>query len=148
MIPPSPRARFFVARPGNPTLAVPDVTDARAPLTVVDEAYQPLCASVAPTVPTPHRAVLRSLPKLFALPGLRLGYLVAPRPVAQAVQAMLPPWNVSQPAIAAGIAALAEPHEPVRAAVAALQRTARGAPVDDRPHAARRRRQLRPRRRR
>ena len=47
------------------------------------------------------------LTKLFALPGLRLGYLLASPPVAAAVRASLPPWNVSQPAIAAGLAALA-----------------------------------------
>ncbi|MGZ3428793.1 MAG: aminotransferase class I/II-fold pyridoxal phosphate-dependent enzyme, partial [Polyangia bacterium] len=41
--------------------------------------------------------------------------------VAHAVQAALPPWNVSQPAAAAGLAAIAEPTAPVRAAVAALR---------------------------
>ena len=65
--------------------------------------------------------MLRSLTKLFALPGLRLGYLVATPLVARAVQAALPPWNVSAPAIAAGLAALAEPTEPVRAAVDELR---------------------------
>jgi histidinol-phosphate/aromatic aminotransferase/cobyric acid decarboxylase-like protein len=111
----------FVARPGNPTLALPSLTKLTAPLTIVDEAYLPLCADVQPMVHTPHLAVLRSLTKLFALPGLRLGYLIAARPVADAVRAALPPWNVSQPAIAAGVAALAEPTAPVRAAIAALR---------------------------
>ena len=115
---------LFVARPGNPTLAVTpaaSIDRARASLVVVDEAYQPLCDGVAPSSPTERVAVLRSLTKMFALPGLRLGYLVASRLVARAVQAALPPWNVSQPAIAAGLAALAEPAAPVRAAVAALR---------------------------
>ena len=112
---------LFVARPGNPTLAVPDVERARAALLVVDEAYQPLCDDVPAASPSASVAVLRSLTKVFALPGLRLGYLVASRPVARAVQAALPPWNVSAPAVAAGLAALAEPTEPVRAAVAELR---------------------------
>jgi histidinol-phosphate/aromatic aminotransferase/cobyric acid decarboxylase-like protein len=112
----------FVARPGNPTLAVPSLADVVAPLLVVDEAYQPLCDAIAPTSPSPHVAVLRSLTKLFALPGLRLGYLLAPRDVAAAVRAALPPWNVSQPAIVAGLAALKEPTAPVRAAIATLRR--------------------------
>jgi histidinol-phosphate/aromatic aminotransferase/cobyric acid decarboxylase-like protein len=43
--------------------------------------------------------------KVFALPGVRLGYLVAAAPIAGAVQATLPPWNVSAPAQAAGVAA-------------------------------------------
>ena len=88
---------------------------------MVDEAYQPLCDGVPAAAPSERVAVLRSLTKVFALPGLRLGYLVASRTVARAVQAALPPWNVSQPAIAAGLAALAEPTEPVRAAVAELR---------------------------
>jgi histidinol-phosphate/aromatic aminotransferase/cobyric acid decarboxylase-like protein len=115
---------LYVARPGNPTLAVPpaaSIAAARAALVVVDEAYQPLCDDVPPIVPTEGVAVLRSLTKVFALPGLRLGYLVASRVVARAVQAALPPWNVSQPAAAAGLAALAEPTEPVRGAVAELR---------------------------
>lgn len=112
---------LFVARPGNPTLAVPSVERARAALVVVDEAYQPLCDGVPAAAPSERVAVLRSLTKVFALPGLRLGYLVASRTVARAVQAALPPWNVSQPAVAAGLAALAEPTTPVRAAVAALR---------------------------
>jgi len=112
---------LFVARPGNPTLAVPSLDATRAGLVVVDEAYQPLCDGVLAVSPSASVAVLRSLTKVFALPGLRLGYLVASPPVARAVQAALPPWNVSQPAIAAGLAALAEPTEPVRAAVRALR---------------------------
>jgi histidinol-phosphate/aromatic aminotransferase/cobyric acid decarboxylase-like protein len=112
----------FVARPGNPTLAVPSLRDCAAPLLVVDEAYQPLCDAIAPTLPSPHVAVLRSLTKLFALPGLRLGYLLAPPDVAAAVRASLPPWNVSQPASAAGLAALKEPTAPVRVAIATLRR--------------------------
>jgi histidinol-phosphate/aromatic aminotransferase/cobyric acid decarboxylase-like protein len=111
----------FAARPGNPTLRVPDVEHSRAALTIVDEAYQPLCDDVAPLPPTANRAILRSLTKVFALPGLRLGYLVASPDVARAVQAMLPPWNVSAPAQAAGIAALDEPPAPVRDAIAALR---------------------------
>jgi histidinol-phosphate/aromatic aminotransferase/cobyric acid decarboxylase-like protein len=115
---------LFVARPGNPTLAVPSaasIAAAGAALVVVDEAYQPLCDGVPPVAPTERVAVLRSLTKVFALPGLRLGYLVASRVVARAVQAALPPWNVSQPACAAGLAALAEPTGPVRGAVAELR---------------------------
>ena len=112
---------LFVARPGNPTLAVPTIDRARANLVVVDEAYQPLCDDIPPAAPSQNVAVVRSLTKVFALPGLRLGYLVASRTVARAVQAALPPWNVSQPAIAAGLAAIDEPTDPVRAAVAELR---------------------------
>ncbi|MDB4967593.1 MAG: hypothetical protein JWN44_3282 [Myxococcales bacterium] len=111
---------LFAARPGNPLGDVPVLDRARASLVVVDEAYQPL-SPLAPVAPSESRAVLRSLTKVFALPGLRLGYLLASPTVAAAVRASLPPWNVSQPAIAAGLAALAEPVEPVRAAVDRLR---------------------------
>jgi histidinol-phosphate/aromatic aminotransferase/cobyric acid decarboxylase-like protein len=111
----------FVARPGNPTLARPAIAPLPRALLVVDEAYQPLCDELAPIRPSDGVAVLRSLTKIFALPGLRLGYLLASPSVARAVQASLPPWNVSQPAIAAGLAAIAEPTAPVRAAVRALR---------------------------
>ena len=69
--------------------------------------------------------MLRSLTKVFALPGLRIGYLLAAPAVAAAVQACLPSWNVSAPAQAAGVVAarlLPDEAPRVRAAVAALRR--------------------------
>jgi histidinol-phosphate/aromatic aminotransferase/cobyric acid decarboxylase-like protein len=111
---------LFMARPGNPLSGVPDVAEARARLAVVDEAYQPL-VDIEPTSPSENVCVLRSLTKVFALPGLRLGYFLASPSVARAVQAALPPWNLSAPAIAAGLAALELPTAPVRAAVDQLR---------------------------
>ena len=74
-------------------------------LFVVDEAYLPMFDNLDGVRPAANIAVLRSMTKIFALPGLRLGYLLAAAPVARAVQSALPPWNVSSPAQAAGIAA-------------------------------------------
>ena len=108
-------ALAFLCRPSNPCLSVAplsllDTLAAAAPSTlfVVDEAYQPMFDDVAPAQPRSNVAVLRSLTKVFALPGLRLGYLIADATIARAVQAALPPWNVSSPAIAGGIAAIDE----------------------------------------
>src|SRR5206468_2376134 len=70
----------FVARPGNPLMNLPEIAGTTAPFVVIDEAYAPLVAAAAdaePTRPLENRAVLRSLTKIFALPGLRLGYLLA-----------------------------------------------------------------------
>ncbi len=50
--------------------------------------------------------VLRSLTKQFALPGLRLGYAVAPPNLAALLRAQLPPWSVNTLAQIAGLAAL------------------------------------------
>ena len=53
--------------------------------------------------------VLRALTKVFALPGLRLGYALCSRAVtAERLREQLPEWNVSSIAEAAGRAALAD----------------------------------------
>jgi histidinol-phosphate/aromatic aminotransferase/cobyric acid decarboxylase-like protein len=93
---------------------------------VVDEAFLPMFGDggLDPIPPAANVAVLRSLTKVFAIPGLRVGYLLATPAVAAAVQACLPSWNVSAPAQAAGVVAarlLPEEAPRVRAAVAALR---------------------------
>lgn len=128
-------ALLFVCRPSNPCLVSPPrdfvaALAARHPrtLVVVDEAFLPMFGDgdgVEPIPPAPNVAVLRSLTKVFALPGLRIGYLLAAPAVAAAVQACLPSWNVSAPAQAAGIVAarlLPDEAPRVRAAVTALRR--------------------------
>ena len=132
-------ALLFVCRPSNPCLVSPPrdfvaAIAARHPrtLVVVDEAFLPMFSGgdgdgdgVEPIPSAPNVAVLRSLTKVFALPGLRVGTLLAAPAVAAAVQACLPSWNVSAPAQAAGIVAarlLPDEAPRVRAAVAALRR--------------------------
>ena len=107
-------ALVFLCRPSNPCLSTLPLDrleelarSAPSTLFAVDEAYLPMFDEVEPAPLLPNVAVLRSLTKVFALPGLRLGYLLAVPPVARAVQASLPPWNVSAPAQAAGLAAVA-----------------------------------------
>jgi threonine-phosphate decarboxylase len=53
-------------------------------------------------------AVLRSLTKLYTLPGLRLGYIVTNSDLATRIQAQLPTWSVNVLAQIAGIAALGD----------------------------------------
>jgi histidinol-phosphate aminotransferase len=50
--------------------------------------------------------ILRSMTKDHALPGLRLGYLLASTIVARAIMAVRPPWSVNAGALRAGLAAL------------------------------------------
>lgn len=53
--------------------------------------------------------ILRAFTKLYAMAGLRLGYLLCANPeTIEAVCACEPPWNVSLPAQTAGIVALAD----------------------------------------
>jgi threonine-phosphate decarboxylase len=47
-------------------------------------------------------AIIRSFTKFYGLPGLRIGYLLAPPHVAEKVRGHLPPWSVNTLAQAAG----------------------------------------------
>jgi histidinol-phosphate aminotransferase len=108
---------MFVCNPNNPTGVLHTAQDIERLLSqdtrrvlVLDEAYaafaldgwrsEPLLAKHANLV------ILRSLTKDHALPGLRLGYLLAAPEVARAVEAVRPPWSVNAGALRAGLATL------------------------------------------
>ena len=78
-------------------------------LLVLDEAYAPFVDDRWRSEALLERAnliILRSMTKDQALPGLRLGYLLAGPEVASAVERMRPPWSVNAGALRAGLAAL------------------------------------------
>lgn len=81
---------------------------ARATL-IVDEAFADADpqASVA-DAETDRLVVLRSFGKFYGLPGLRLGFVIAPQALAAALRAGLGDWPVSTAAIAIGTAAYAD----------------------------------------
>jgi histidinol-phosphate aminotransferase len=110
----------FVCNPNNPTGtavrkaeldafldAVPDTT-----LVVLDEAYREFVTD--PGVPDglttygerPNVVVLRTLSKAWGLAGLRIGYLVASAPVANAVRKVTTPFSASVLAQVAALTAL------------------------------------------
>lgn len=99
---------IVLASPANPDGRVLDPAMAerivgRAML-LVDEAY----ADPGPgfsAMPWDGLVTLRSFGKFYGLPGLRLGFVIAPRPLAGRLRAMLGDWPVSMPAIAIGTAA-------------------------------------------
>lgn len=75
-------------------------------LIIVDESLLGLteaASCLSPAMP-PNLWVLNSMSQAFAIPGLRLGW-IAGRDVSR-VAAQLPPFGVSSPAIAAGLACL------------------------------------------
>lgn len=75
---------------------------------IVDEAFADYCPerSVLPLPSNvPNIIVLRSLTKFFGLPGLRVGYAVAPRPIVERIERHLPPWSVNALGQLAGLAA-------------------------------------------
>lgn len=94
----------------------------RDTLVVVDEAYAEFARHAAPDYPESVRwvrdgrrvAVLRSFSKVFGLAGLRVGYMVAPPEVVEAVARVREPFQVSAPAQAAALAALQDDHHVAR----------------------------------
>ena len=112
---------IFVCNPNNPTGTVVHADDLAAflrqvpadCLVVLDEAYAEYVRD--PDVPDglrlyrehPNVAVLRTFSKAYGLAGLRVGFLVAQPPVAEAVRKTMLPFTVNAVAQAAAIASLA-----------------------------------------
>ena len=75
-------------------------------LFVIDEAYGELCSCFESTVPLlpdyDNLVVIRSMTKLFAVPGIRLGYLLSSEQQVTRLQKYMQPWSVNALAIEAG----------------------------------------------
>ncbi|OGX83497.1 pyridoxal phosphate-dependent aminotransferase [Hymenobacter coccineus] len=103
----------FVCSPNNPTGRVlgPRVLEtllANHPRTVfaLDEAFIEFTDSAASAIPLLARfdnlLIMRSMTKAYAIPGLRLGYVVASAPVVARLTRARVPWTVNALAAAAG----------------------------------------------
>jgi cobalamin biosynthetic protein CobC len=82
----------------------------RGGMLIVDESFidfLPPAASLVAVLPE-GAIVLRSFGKAYGLAGLRLGFAIAPEPMAERLRAALGPWPVSGAAIAIGERALAD----------------------------------------
>jgi cobalamin biosynthesis protein CobC len=77
-------------------------------LLIVDEAFVDFIpgASIVPELPARGIMVLRSFGKTFGLPGLRLGFAIAPDEIAERLRTAFGPWPISGAAIAIGGRAL------------------------------------------
>jgi cobyric acid synthase CobQ len=62
----------------------------------------------------PNVLVLRSMTKFYAMPGIRLGYLIAEESIAQTLRDYLPPWSVGSLSQAVGVAVLKDTDYAVR----------------------------------
>ncbi|MDB5350469.1 MAG: PLP-dependent enzyme histidinol-phosphate/aromatic aminotransferase or cobyric acid decarboxylase [Planctomycetota bacterium] len=88
------------------------VDDAQALLVVVDEAYLPFFADeAARTVTTAagsrtNLLALRSVTKIYAMPGIRVGYAVTSADMVARLKQYQNPWSVDSPSEAALLAAL------------------------------------------
>ena len=118
-LPESAAGLFWTGHPNNPTGRAWDrdrllaqVDASLGLLTVVDESFLPFfpdeaARSVIASVPArDNLLVLRSLSKIYAIPGLRVGYAIASADMAARLREYQEPWTVTQPAEAAALAAL------------------------------------------
>lgn len=113
---------LILGNPNNPTgKLIPrpllseliDVCSKRRIYLVLDESFldfteHPSCACEAPK--NPRLVVVRSLTKFWALPGLRIGYLVAHRSLVTKLSAGYEPWPVNILASAAAAESLRDLH--------------------------------------
>ncbi len=87
---------------------------------IVDEAFVEFLehpdkiSVVAEALQLGHVVVLRSLTKFFAIPGLRLGYLVACPAIVEELRAFQPAWPLNTFALAVGVRLLKETDYVVR----------------------------------
>lgn len=107
---------LFLCRPNNPTATLIPLSTMQALLArtaaigcdvVVDEAFVDMTveegerASLTPLLAEyPHLLLLRSMTKFYTLPGLRVGYVLAPSVAIQTLAVHQPPWSVNQMAAA------------------------------------------------
>ena len=104
----------FLGQPNNPTGQLFDadrflrLASTSSCLFVVDEAFADFAAGYRSLADRrlDNVLVLRSLTKLYAIPGLRLGYLVARPELATKVRQRIPPWSVNVLSQAVGRAAV------------------------------------------
>ncbi len=108
-----PSDLVFICNPNNPTGSVLTAATvagllAANPQTVfvLDEAFIEFTVSIETLVPLLARfdnlVIMRSLTKAYAMPGLRLGYVVASAALIARLTAGKAPWTVSALAAAAG----------------------------------------------
>jgi threonine-phosphate decarboxylase len=108
----------FLCNPNNPTGQVmnrralselAEVVERQQGWLIVDEAFIDYCQEqsvVSLLKEHPRMVVLRSLTKFYAMPGLRIGYLLGASKVVGLVKERQPPWSVNSLAQAVSCAVL------------------------------------------
>ena len=102
---------YWLCNPNNPTGEVV-TSDTVKELShrhrwlIIDQSYEDYTNMAMPTAQTAiemqNVIVIHSMTKRFAIPGLRLGYIIAPRNVIARLRANSRPWAVNALAIEAG----------------------------------------------
>jgi threonine-phosphate decarboxylase len=114
----------FVCNPGNPTgsLLAPhcllNLIRGREPagtVWVLDEAFidftEPGNSLIRQVTKSANLLILRSLTKIYALAGLRCGYLAGSRELVARLRCAQEPWSLNYPVIRAAVTALANDRE-------------------------------------
>lgn len=119
----TPRTRLvFIANPNNPTgtyIPIEEVRRLRAGLRsdillVLDAAYCEYVsrndyeAGIELVATTPNTVMTRTFSKIYGLAALRIGWAYCPPEIADVLNRIRGPFNLSSPAIAAGAAAIAD----------------------------------------
>ena len=115
---------LFLTNPSNPTgallkkemlLKIARFCEKNKILLILDECFVELTKApaeysfVSELERFRHVCILRAFTKSFAIPGIRLGYVLCKDPKdAKAIEKELPEWNVSLPAQMAGVTAMKE----------------------------------------
>jgi threonine-phosphate decarboxylase len=119
---------FVLSHPSNPVGWLLDVggfegflerafAQPNSPWVVVDEAFVDFCpeGSLKGLLGRfPSLILLRSLTKFYAIPGLRVGALLAEPSLAKGLRGSLPPWPLNTIAIEASLATLQDFEYPLR----------------------------------
>lgn len=113
----------FICNPNNPTgtlleqnqlSRIIEVGKANNCCIVVDEAYMDFVESgsdyslINKICDYDNLLILKSLTKVYSLPGLRIGYAIGPKDLIEPMNTLRDPWSVNSLAQAAGAAALQE----------------------------------------
>lgn len=110
----------FLANPNNPTgtyVSSAEVQRLRdnlpgRVLLVLDSAYaeyvqkDDYSAGIGLVEQTENTVMLRTFSKMYGMAGLRLGWAYCPKPIADVLYSIKPPYGVNYPALAAGIEAV------------------------------------------
>ncbi|HEY1750525.1 MAG TPA: histidinol-phosphate transaminase [Caulobacteraceae bacterium] len=126
---------MFITNPANPTSTFTTAAELRrlhealppGVALVVDAAYAEFCTD--PTFTdgldmareADNVIVTHTFSKLHGLAALRVGWAYAPSPIADAIDRIRPPFNVSSPALAAAVGALADEDFQARSLAQVLQ---------------------------
>ena len=100
----------WICNPNNPTGQVTPIAKGQLPkansFLVIDQSYEDFCLkplmSAAEAVDRGNVIQIHSLTKTYAVPGLRIGYVVSSEKVICQLRAFVRPWSVNALAIEAG----------------------------------------------